>query len=76
MQKAVYELYHSQERDHKKIGFWLLCIIPFSMEALKSLMFNSYLLDRFFKLSGIKPNSRIKDKLVKELIDIAAYQAA
>jgi hypothetical protein len=50
--------------------------IPLPMEALKSLMFNSYLLDRFFKLSGIKPNSRIKDKLVKELIDIAAYQAA
>ena len=50
--------------------------IPFSMEALKSLIFNSYLLDRFFKLSGIKPNKRINAKLVKELIDIAAYQAA
>jgi hypothetical protein len=46
------------------------------MEALKSLIFNSYLIDRFFKLSGVKPNRRIKDKMVKELIDIAAYQAA
>ena len=45
------------------------------MEALKSLMFNSYLLDIFFKLSVIKPNRRINAKLVKELIDIALYQA-
>jgi hypothetical protein len=84
-------LYHSQARDIRRLDFAFNASftainaakimmkensIPFSMEALKSLMFNSYLLDRFFKLSGIKPNSRIKDKLVKELIDIAAYQAA
>jgi hypothetical protein len=30
----------------------------------------------FFKLSGVKPNRQIKDKLIKELIDIVAYQAA
>ena len=84
-------LYHSQARDIRRLDFAFNASftainaakimmkensIPFSMEALKSLMFNSYLLDRFFKLSGIKPNSRIKDKLVKELIDIAAYQVA
>ena len=50
--------------------------VPFSVESLKSLIFNSYLLDRFFKLSGVRPNKRINAKLVKELIDIAAYRAA
>ena len=84
-------LYHSQARDIRRLDFAFNASftainaakimmkensIPFSMEALKSLIFNSYLLDRFFKLSGIKPNKRINAKLVKELIDIAAYQAA
>ena len=84
-------LYHSQARDIRRLDFAFNASftainaakimmkensIPFSMEALKSLMFNSYLLDRFFKLSGVKPNRRINAKLVKELIDIAAYQAA
>jgi hypothetical protein len=84
-------LYHSQARDIRRLDFAFNASftainaakimmkensIPFSMEALKSLIFNSYLIDRFFKLSGVKPNRRIKDKLVKELIDIAAYQAA
>ena len=50
--------------------------VPFSVESLKSLIFNSYLLDRFFKLSGTRPNKKINAKLVKELIDIAAYRAA
>jgi hypothetical protein len=50
--------------------------MPFSMEALKSLMFNSYLLNIFFKLSGVKPNRRINAKLIKEPIDIAVYQVA
>jgi hypothetical protein len=48
----------------------------FSIKAFKSLMFYPYLLDRFFKMSGLKLSRRINDKLVKELIDIAAYQAA
>lgn len=84
-------LYHSQARDIRRLDFAFNASftainaakimmkensIPFSMEALKSLMFNSYLLDRFFKLSGVKPNRRINDKLVKELINIAAYQVA
>ena len=33
------------------------------------------LLDRFFKLSGTRPNKRINARLVKELIDIAAYRS-
>ena len=84
-------LCHSQARDIRRLDFAFNASftainaakimmkensIPFSMEALKSLIFNSYLLDRFFKLSGVKPNRRINAKLVKELIDIAAYQAA
>lgn len=49
--------------------------IPFSMNALKSLMYNSYILKRFFELSGFKPNRTLNAKLVKELIDIATYAA-
>ena len=77
-------LYHSQARDERKLDFAfnasLIMMkqydVPFSVESLKSLIFNSYLLDRFFKLSGVRPNKRINAKLVKELIDIAAYRAA
>jgi len=50
--------------------------IPFSINTLKNLMYNSFILNRFFELSGIKPNRKINDKLVKELIDIATYRAA
>jgi len=50
--------------------------IPFSVETLKNLMYNSYILKRFFELSGFKPNRKINAKLVKELIDIATYRAA
>ena len=50
--------------------------VPFSVEFLKSLIFNLYLLNRFFKLSGVRPNKMINAKLVKELINIAAYRAA
>ena len=84
-------LYHSQARDERKLDFAFNASftainaakimmkqydVPFSVESLKSLIFNSYLLDRFFKLSGVRPNKRINAKLVKELIDIAAYRAA
>ena len=34
------------------------------------------LLDRFFKLSGTRPNKRINVRLVKEPIDITAYRSA
>lgn len=84
-------LYHSQARDERKLNFAFNASftainatktmmkqydVPFSVESLKSLIFNSYLLDRFFKLSGARPNKRINAKLVKELIDMAAYRAA
>ncbi len=49
--------------------------IPFSMAALKSLMYNSYILKIFFELSGFKPNRTLNAKILKELIDIAAYAA-
>ena len=82
-------LYHSQARDERKLDFAFNASftainaakimmkqynVPFSVESIKSLIFNSYLLDRFFKLSGTRPNKRINAKLVKELIDIAAYR--
>lgn len=84
-------LYHSQARDERKLDFAFNASftainaakimmkqydVPFLVEFLKSLTFNSYLLDRFFKLSGTRPNKRINAKLVKELIDIAVYRAA
>ena len=84
-------LYHSKARDERKLNFAFNASfatinaakimmkqydVPFSVEPLKSLIFNSYLLDRFFKLSGTRPHKRINAKLVKELIDIAAYTVA
>jgi hypothetical protein len=83
-------LYHTQARDERKLDFAFNTSftaintakimmkqydVPFSVKSLKYLIFNSYLLDRFFKLSGTRPNKKVNAKLVKELIDIAAYRA-
>lgn len=84
-------LSHSQARNIKRLDFAFNASftavnaakimmkendIPFSIAALKSLLYNSYILKRFFELSGFKPNRRLNAKLVKELIDIATYQVA
>jgi hypothetical protein len=49
--------------------------IPFSMASCKTMIHNAYLLERFICVSGIKPNRRLNDKLVKELIEFAASAA-
>ena len=49
--------------------------IPFSMASCKTMIHNTYLLERFICVSGIKPNRRLNDKLVKELIEFAAIAA-
>ncbi|HPD85790.1 MAG TPA: transposase [Proteiniphilum sp.] len=49
--------------------------IPFSMASCKTMIHNAYLLERFICVSGIKPNRRLNDKLVKELIEFAAIAA-
>lgn len=84
-------LNHSQARNIKRMDFAFNAAftavntakvmmaendIPFSMNALKSLMYNSYILKRFFELSGFKPNRNLNAKIIKELIEIATYQAA
>lgn len=84
-------LCHSQARDINRLDFAFNASmtavnaakimmkengIPFSMDTLKNLMYNSYILKRFFELSGFKPNRKINAKLVKELIDIATYRVA
>ncbi len=84
-------LYHSQARDINRLDFAFNAsmtavnaakimmkenAIPLSMDTLKNLMYNSYILKRFFELSGFKPNRKINEKLVKELIDIATYRVA
>ncbi len=66
-------LNHSQARDARRLNFAfnasLTAVsaakimmneneIPFSMEALKSLMYNVYILKRFFELSGFKTNRK------------------
>jgi hypothetical protein len=38
--------------------------IPFSMDTLKNLMDNSYILNIFFEPSGFKPNRKINTKLI------------
>ncbi|MDD2279983.1 MAG: transposase, partial [Bacteroidales bacterium] len=49
--------------------------IHFSMASCKTMIHNAYLLERFICVSGIKPNRRLNDKLVKELIEFAAIAA-
>jgi hypothetical protein len=36
---------------------------------------NTYLLELFIRVSGMRPNRRLNDKLVKELIEFAAIAA-
>jgi hypothetical protein len=49
--------------------------IPFSMASHKAMIHNAYLLERFICVSDIKPNRRLNDKLIKELIEFAAVAA-
>ena len=49
--------------------------IPFSMASCKTMIHNAYLLERFICVSGLKPNRRLNDKLVKELVEFAAIAA-
>ncbi|NDV94371.1 hypothetical protein D0T84_05485 [Dysgonomonas sp. 521] len=46
-----------------------------SMNAIKSLMYNSYILKRFFELSGFRPNRYLNAKIMRELINIASKAA-
>ncbi len=47
----------------------------FSMANLKSLLYNAYIMNRFFVMSGFRPNKSINAKIVKELFNIAAPAA-
>lgn len=47
----------------------------FSMASIKTMMNNTFLMQRFIRVSGIKPNKRLNDKLFKELIVFAAIAA-
>jgi len=49
--------------------------IPFSIASHKTMMHNAFLLERFIRVSGIRPNRRLNAKLVKELIEFAAIAA-
>lgn len=84
--KGFTGLMQSQARDVAKLSFnfnaSLTSInlakekgIPFSMASCKTMIHNAYLLERFICVSGIKPNRRLNDKLVKELIEFAAIAA-
>ncbi|MDY5969992.1 MAG: transposase, partial [Bacteroidales bacterium] len=47
----------------------------FSIANLKSLLYNTYLMKRFFVMLGFRPNKSINAKIVKELFNIAAPAA-
>ena len=47
----------------------------FSIANLKSLLYNAYIMNRFFVISGFRPNKSINAKIVKELFNIAAPAA-
>lgn len=42
--------------------------IPFSISSCKSVIHNAYMLERFICVSGLNPNTKLIDKLVKELV--------
>ncbi|MDR2408638.1 MAG: hypothetical protein LBE13_11085 [Bacteroidales bacterium] len=44
----------------------------FSMASCKLMIHNACLLERFIHVFGIRPNRRLNDKLVKELIEFEA----
>jgi hypothetical protein len=44
---------------------------PFFMASHKAMIHNAFLFERFICVSGIKPNKKLNDKLVKELIEFA-----
>ena len=48
---------------------------PFSMASIKTMMHNTFLLERFINVSGIRPNRNLNDKLFKELVEFAAIAA-
>ena len=88
--KTFTGLMHSQARDVAKLSFnfnvSLTSVnmakvwakergLPFSMSSCKTIIHNAYLLERFICVSGIRPNGRLNDKLVKELIMFAAIAA-
>ena len=88
--KGFTGLTHSQARDVAKLSFHFNASltsvnlakmmskergIPFSMASCKTMMHNAYLLERFISVSGIKPNRRLNDKLVKEVVEFAAIAA-
>ena len=88
--KTFTGLMHSQARDVAKLSFnfnaSLTSVnlakvlakergVSFSMASSKAMIHNAYLLERFICVSGIRPNRRLNDKLVKELIEFAAIAA-
>ena len=44
----------------------------YSIANIKSLIYNCYIMKRFFAMSGFRPNKSINAKIFKELSDIAA----
>ena len=49
--------------------------IPFSMAFFKVMIHNAFLLERFICVSGIRPDKRLNERLVKELVGSAARVA-
>ena len=88
--KGFTGLMHCQARDVAKLSFHfnasLTAVnlakltakkrnIPYSMTSIKAMIHNAYLLERFICVSGIKPNKRLNERLVRELIEFAAVAA-
>lgn len=49
--------------------------IPFSISTCKSVVHNTYMLERFICVSGLNPDPHLIDKLVKELVLFTARAA-
>lgn len=49
--------------------------IKFSISSCKSIIHNAYMLDRFIRVSGLKPDPQVIDKVFKELILFTAKAA-
>ena len=49
--------------------------IPFSISSCKSIIHNTYMLNRFICVSGLQPDPQVIDKLFKELVLFTARAA-
>ncbi|MCQ2200275.1 MAG: hypothetical protein MJZ19_11245, partial [Paludibacteraceae bacterium] len=60
--QRITDEHKSRKAASKSLG------IPFSISSCKPVIHNAYMLERFICVSGLNPNTKLIDKLVKDLV--------